>query len=154
MPCGEILTAVVLDRTHWMLYFLSAAMRPRFLITLDESLQPLPVSVRVGKAVDVVGQAGKPRTISGFQTHTTPVRLGSRERGVLATDEYLSYAPSTCAAASLTQSSSRLSFCGRTPRWTATPSRSAYTKIHLYISTRSSVRAARARRPRPCSRCR
>ena len=67
----------VLDRSHWMLFFLTAAMRPRFLITLDESLEPLPVSVRVGKAVDVVGQAGKPRTISGFQTHTTPVRLGS-----------------------------------------------------------------------------
>lgn len=85
----------VLDRTHWMLFWLSAAMRPRFLITLDESLEPLPVSVRVGKAVDTVAQAGKPRTISGFQTHNTPVRLGSRERGVLATEEYLSYTPST-----------------------------------------------------------
>ncbi|WFD33153.1 proteasome regulatory particle base subunit [Malassezia sp. CBS 17886] len=83
----------VLDRTHWMLYFLVAAMRPRMLVTLDEELNPLPVSVRVGRAVDVVGQAGKPRTISGFQTHTTPVRLGSHERGVLATEEYLSYAP-------------------------------------------------------------
>ena len=83
----------VLDRSHWMLFFLTAAMRPRFLITLDESLEPLPVSVRVGKAVDVVGQAGKPRTISGFQTHTTPVRLGSHERGVLGTEEYLSYTP-------------------------------------------------------------
>ena len=93
MPCGEILTAVVLDRTHWMLYFLATAMRPRFLITLDEQLNTLPVSVRVGKAVDVVGQAGRPRTISGFQTHNTPVRLGSHERGVLATEEYLSYAP-------------------------------------------------------------
>lgn len=85
--------AFVLGREHWMLFFLAAAMRPRFLITLDESLQKLPVSVRVGKAVDVVGQAGKPRTISGFQTHTTPVRLGTRERGVLATEEYLSYTP-------------------------------------------------------------
>lgn len=82
-----------LDRTHWMLYFLATAMRPRFLITLDEQLNTLPVSVRVGKAVDVVGQAGRPRTISGFQTHNTPVRLGSHERGVLATEEYLSYAP-------------------------------------------------------------
>ena len=85
--------AFVLGREPWMLFFLAAAMRPRFLITLDESLQKLPVSVRVGKAVDVVGQAGKPRTISGFQTHTTPVRLGTRERGVLATEEYLSYTP-------------------------------------------------------------
>ncbi|WFD28431.1 proteasome regulatory particle base subunit [Malassezia nana] len=83
----------VLDRTHWMLFWLSAAMRPRFLITLTEDLEPMPVSVRVGKAVDTVAQAGKPRTISGFQTHNTPVRLGSRERGVLATEEYLSYTP-------------------------------------------------------------
>ncbi|WFC99485.1 proteasome regulatory particle base subunit [Malassezia yamatoensis] len=85
--------AFVLAHEHWMLYFLVTAMHPRFLITLDESLEKLPVSVRVGKAVDVVGQAGKPRTISGFQTHMTPVRLGTRERGVLATEEYLSYSP-------------------------------------------------------------
>ena len=43
------------------------------------------------KAVDVVGQAGKPRTISGFQTHQTPVRLGQTERSELATEEYMSY---------------------------------------------------------------
>ncbi|PWY99431.1 26S proteasome regulatory complex, non-ATPase subcomplex, Rpn1 subunit [Testicularia cyperi] len=81
----------VLDRSHWMLFFLSSAMYPRFLITLDENLEDLPTSVRVGKAVDVVGQAGKPRTISGFQTHTTPVRVGTHERAELATEEYLSY---------------------------------------------------------------
>lgn len=39
----------------------------------------------------MVGQAGKPRTISGFQTHQTPVRLGQLERGELATEEYMSY---------------------------------------------------------------
>lgn len=43
------------------------------------------------QAVDVVGQAGKPRTISGFQTHQTPVRLGHSERAELATEEYMSY---------------------------------------------------------------
>ncbi|PWN50604.1 26S proteasome regulatory complex, non-ATPase subcomplex, Rpn1 subunit [Violaceomyces palustris] len=99
--CGLLATLVsftdargfVLDKSHWMLYWLVSAMYPRFLITLDESLQPLPVSVRVGKAVDVVGQAGKPRTISGFQTHTTPVRLGTYDRGELATEEYLPFAP-------------------------------------------------------------
>ena len=74
-----------------MLYFLVPAMYPRFLITLDESLQSKPVTVRVGQAVDVVGQAGKPRTISGFQTHQTPVRLGHRERAEMATEEYLPY---------------------------------------------------------------
>lgn len=39
------------------------------------------------KAVDVVGQAGKPKTITGFQTHTTPVLLAYGERAELATEE-------------------------------------------------------------------
>jgi len=82
----------VLDKYHWMLYFLVTAMYPRFLITLDEELKNMPVSVRVGQAVDVVGQAGKPRTISGFQTHTTPVRMGTTERAELATEEFIPYA--------------------------------------------------------------
>jgi hypothetical protein len=32
-----------------MLYFLTLAMYPRFLITLDEELNPSPVTVRVGQ---------------------------------------------------------------------------------------------------------
>ncbi|KAG5220191.1 proteasome regulatory particle base [Salix suchowensis] len=84
--------AFVLDKYHWMLYFISTAMYPRFLITLDEELNNLPVTVRVGQALDVVGQAGKPRTISGFQTHQTPVRLGTTERAELATEEYIPFA--------------------------------------------------------------
>ncbi|KZV85180.1 26S proteasome regulatory complex, non-ATPase subcomplex, Rpn1 subunit [Exidia glandulosa HHB12029] len=58
----------VLEKAHWMLYFL---------------------------AIDVVGQAGKPRTISGFQTHSThltPARLGTTERAELATEEFVPYA--------------------------------------------------------------
>ncbi|TFK22375.1 26S proteasome regulatory complex, non-ATPase subcomplex, Rpn1 subunit [Coprinopsis marcescibilis] len=81
----------VLDKYHWMLYFLAPAMYPRFLITLDEELNSVPVTVRVGQAIDVVGQAGKPRTISGFQTHSTPVRLGITERAELATEEFIPF---------------------------------------------------------------
>ncbi|CAO1633048.1 unnamed protein product [Jaminaea pallidilutea] len=81
----------ILEKSHWMLYWLSLSMWPRWIITLNEDLQKLPTPVRVGKAVDIVGVAGKPKSISGFQTHTTPVRLGSHERGELATEEYLSY---------------------------------------------------------------
>ena len=44
------------------------------------------------KAVDVVGQAGKPRTISGFQTHQTPVRMGTTERAELGTEQYIPFA--------------------------------------------------------------
>jgi hypothetical protein len=39
----------VLDKYHWMLYFLVTAMYPRFLITLDENLESKPVTVRVGQ---------------------------------------------------------------------------------------------------------
>ncbi|RKP15298.1 armadillo-type protein [Piptocephalis cylindrospora] len=75
---------------HWMLYQLVSAIHPRFLITLDEeTLEPKPVTVRVGQAVDTVGQAGKPKSITGFQTHTTPVLLGHSERAELGTNEYL-----------------------------------------------------------------
>ncbi|PWN27804.1 putative RPN1-26S proteasome regulatory subunit [Jaminaea rosea] len=81
----------ILDKGHWMLYFLANAMWPRWIVTVDEELNRLPVAVRVGKAVDVVGQAGKPRTISGFQTHTAPVRLGTIERAELASEEYLAF---------------------------------------------------------------
>ncbi|KAF8646742.1 hypothetical protein AX16_007083 [Volvariella volvacea WC 439] len=84
--------AFILDKYHWMLFFLVPAIYPRFLIALDDELNPMPVTVRVGQAVDVVGQAGKPRTISGFQTHQTPVRLGTTERAELATEEYIPFA--------------------------------------------------------------
>ncbi|KAG8688769.1 proteasome regulatory particle base subunit, partial [Ceratobasidium sp. 423] len=84
--------AFILDKSHWMLYFLVTAMYPRFMITLDDKLESLPVTVRVGQAVDVVGLAGKPRTISGFQTYQSPVRLGTTERAELGTEEYIPYA--------------------------------------------------------------
>lgn len=44
-------------------------------------------------AVDTVGAAGRPKTITGFQTHDTPVLIGHGERGELATEEYLSETP-------------------------------------------------------------
>ena len=83
----------ILSKQHYLLYFLTASIQPRMLITFDENLNPLPVSVRVGQAVDVVGQAGKPKTITGFQTHTTPVLLAIGERAELATDDYVALTP-------------------------------------------------------------
>ncbi|XP_069134068.1 26S proteasome non-ATPase regulatory subunit 2-like [Argopecten irradians] len=84
---------LILGKSHYILYHLVAAMQPRMLTTFDEELRPLPVPVRVGQAVDVVGQAGKPKTITGFQTHTTPVLLAYGERAELATEEYLPLSP-------------------------------------------------------------
>jgi 26S proteasome regulatory subunit N1 len=60
------------------------------LITVDEDINWKPVTVRVGQAVETVGQAGKPKRITGFQTHTTPVLLQAAERAELGTEEVLS----------------------------------------------------------------
>lgn len=81
---------ILADR-HYLLYLLSISIRPRMLITVDEEGEAVPVSVRVGQAVDTVGQAGNPRTITGFQTHTTPVLIAAKERAELANDEYIPF---------------------------------------------------------------
>jgi len=62
------------------------------LITVDEEISWKPVTVRVGQAVETVGQAGKPKRITGFQTHTTPVLLASTDRAELGTEEVLAVA--------------------------------------------------------------
>ena len=84
------LNNTILDKAHYLLYYLAGSMNPRMVMTLAEtSLEPLPVTVRVGKAVEAVGQAGRPKGISGFQTHTSPVPLAVPDRAELAGDEYL-----------------------------------------------------------------
>ncbi|KAK0398473.1 hypothetical protein QR680_002605 [Steinernema hermaphroditum] len=91
--------SVLSNRQHYLMYCLVPAMQPRHLITLIEdedrpgNLKQINVSVRVGQAVDVVAQAGKPKTITGFQTHTTPVLLAFGERAELATDEFIPLSP-------------------------------------------------------------
>ena len=84
---------IILGKLHYVSYGLVAAMQPRMLVTFDEELRPLPVSVRVGQAVDVVGQAGKPKSVTGLQTHTTPVVLAHGKRAELATEEFLPVTP-------------------------------------------------------------
>ena len=83
----------ILDKYHWLLYYISTATNPRYLVTVDAedaNAAPLPASVRVGLAVETVGQAGRPKTITGFQTHSTPVLLGFTDRSELAGGEFKS----------------------------------------------------------------
>lgn len=80
----------ITSNSHYLLYFLVTAMFPRFLVTLNEDLKPVTVNVRVGQAVDVVGQAGRPKTITGWQTQSTPVLLAHGERAELEDEEYIS----------------------------------------------------------------
>lgn len=79
----------ILSQSPQMLYFMTLAIQPRMLVTVDENLEPIKVNVRVGQAVDVVGQVGNRKTITGWVTHTTPVLLAIGERAELEDDEYL-----------------------------------------------------------------
>ena len=49
---------LILGEHHYFLYYLVNAMQPRMMMTMSEDLKPLPVLVRVGQAVDIIGQAG------------------------------------------------------------------------------------------------
>ncbi|XP_015887276.3 26S proteasome non-ATPase regulatory subunit 2 homolog A-like [Ziziphus jujuba] len=84
---------IILGEYHFVLYFLVLAMQPRMLMTVDEELKPVSVPVRVEHAVDVFGKAGCPKTITRFQTHSTPVLLGAGDRAELATDKYIPLSP-------------------------------------------------------------
>ncbi|KAF7383393.1 hypothetical protein HZH66_012743 [Vespula vulgaris] len=79
---------LILDKSHYLMYCLATAMEPRWLVTLDKDLKTLPVSVRVGQAVDIVGKAGNPKSIAAGNVHTTPTLLTHNERAELLLDEY------------------------------------------------------------------
>ncbi|KAH1106394.1 hypothetical protein J1N35_010162, partial [Gossypium stocksii] len=85
--------SIILGKYHFVLYYLVLAMKPRMLMTLDKNLEPILVPVLVGEAVDVAGEVGRPKTITGFQTHSTPVLLAACEKAELATEKYVPLSP-------------------------------------------------------------
>jgi 26S proteasome regulatory subunit N1 len=69
-----MVVVALLDNMHYLLYHLSLAMYPRILTTFDEDLKPLVTTVRVGNAVDVVGQAGQSATFNTIFADPTALR--------------------------------------------------------------------------------
>lgn len=77
-----------LGRLHYLLFALAPAIRPRMVYCVDENLNPVNgVQVRIGVSVDTVGLAGKPKTITGFQTHNSPALMSVGERSEFAEPE-------------------------------------------------------------------
>ena len=56
-------------------------------------MEIIRIQVRVGNAIDVVGQAGRPRAITGFQTLDTPVILSAGQRAEFVDDTYEPLSP-------------------------------------------------------------
>ena len=48
-----------------------------------------PIDARVGQGIDTVTIVGNPRSITGFQTHKSPVVLQYGERAEIAEEEYI-----------------------------------------------------------------
>ena len=84
--------ALLCGKHQFLIYSLALGMKPKLVMTVDENLKPKDVQLMIGQAVDIVGQTGNPRTISGFQTHTSPAVLNTGERCELNNGEdYISY---------------------------------------------------------------
>jgi 26S proteasome regulatory subunit N1 len=91
--CGLDMGETLTGKHACLLYLLTPALRPRMLLTVDGEGKPLATPVRVGEALDTVAQAGRPKSITGFQTHTTPVLLAVGDRAELATEQYVPASP-------------------------------------------------------------
>nr|GME13181.1 26S proteasome non-ATPase regulatory subunit 2 homolog A-like [Ipomoea batatas] len=78
--------ALILGEYHYLLYFLSLAMMPRMLMTVDENLKPLSVPVRVGQDHWIL-------SLPEIQTYSTPVLLSAGDIAELATDTYIPLSP-------------------------------------------------------------
>ena len=77
---------------QYLVFSLALGMKPKLVMTVDENLKPKDVQLMIGQAVDIVGQTGNPRTISGFQTHTSPAVINTGERCELSNrEDYISY---------------------------------------------------------------
>lgn len=72
----------VLGKYNYMLLTLTPSINPRMVLAVDAEMNVIKegVQVRVGLPVDTVAVAGKPKTITGFQTHTTPVLLSATDK--------------------------------------------------------------------------
>jgi 26S proteasome regulatory subunit N1 len=87
--CALNLEGTLLGKYHHLLYTIAPALTPRMVMTLDaETREPVTLDVRIGTAVETVGQAGRPKAITGFQTHTTPALMNSHDRAEIADETW------------------------------------------------------------------
>ena len=83
--------ALICAKHQFLLYSLALAMKPKLVMTVDENLKPKDVQLMIGQAVDIVGQTGNPRTISGFQIHTSPAVINTGERCEINGEDFIPY---------------------------------------------------------------
>ncbi|CCW59536.1 unnamed protein product [Phytomonas sp. EM1] len=91
LHCALDLNKTILDKYHYMVLAITPSISPRMVLAVDETMEPVKgIQVRVGLPMDTVALPGKPKAITGFQTHTTPVLLASTDKVELADIKYRS----------------------------------------------------------------
>nr|CCC89912.1 unnamed protein product [Trypanosoma congolense IL3000] len=81
---------IILDRHSYMVSCIVPSISPRMVLAVDADMEVIKegVQVRVGQPVDTVAVAGKPKTITGFQTQTTPTLLSATDKVEVASQKY------------------------------------------------------------------
>lgn len=83
------LEKTILDKYHYMFFSITPSISPRMVIAVNEEMEPVDgIQVRVGLPVDTVALPGKPKAITGFQTHATPVLLSIVDKVEVADEKY------------------------------------------------------------------
>lgn len=73
--------SLLLGRLHHLLFYLTPAFQPRYVITVSENtFEPVQTTLRVGKTVDRGGHHGKAKIIAGDRVHLSPIVLGVGEK--------------------------------------------------------------------------
>ncbi|MEN2496485.1 MAG: 26S proteasome non-ATPase regulatory subunit 2 [Marteilia pararefringens] len=86
----------IYGKNNYMMHILAPAISSKFLNTYemkDDKLVKTSVSLRVGNELDTIASAGKPRKVTGFQTHKTPVSVNRDERAELVDEDFASMTP-------------------------------------------------------------
>lgn len=77
----------LLSKHSLLFYLLEQSIGNKFVVTLNQNLEYENVNVRVGRPVQTVGMAGKPKGLSGIVMHESPVIIQCDEKGDIYEDE-------------------------------------------------------------------
>lgn len=81
---------IILGKYSYMVSSIAPSINPRMVLAVDDQMEVVKdgVQVRVGLPVDTVAVAGKPKSITGFQTQTTPTLISVTDKVEVASQKY------------------------------------------------------------------
>ncbi|KAM0675133.1 26S proteasome non-ATPase regulatory subunit 2 [Gurleya vavrai] len=84
-------TYPVFSKHGYLIMLLNQCIGNKFVVTINNELKEENITVRVGRPVQTVGMAGKPKGISAIVTHDSPIIVQSDEKAALYEEEGFNY---------------------------------------------------------------